>query len=469
MKTLDTITFWDDLVEYIDDRRVVPIVGGELSRVLYNGKSELVERIVAERLAQRLGVAVPGDSETEPINTVAVEYLVNGGRREDLYPRVRNIMRDLALPVPDSLRKLAGIRQFNLFVTTTFDSLLEHAIDLERFGGAQKTLSIGYSPNGAGDLPANAGTEDRPVVFHLLGKVSSLPDYVVTDEDTLEFLYALQSERGRPERLFDALRSHHLLLMGTGFPDWLARFFLRLAKGSRLSGQRDSLEVVADKLACADRNLILFLQNFSYRTRIFQDGGASEFVDQLCNRLSGRKSVPPPAAENTTIHAQAATKPASDAADNDEMPPGAVFLSYASEDRPVVKAIHDALDAADVEVWFDQGQLAGGDDFDKLIRRHIKNCSLFLPIVSKQTEARLEGYFRLEWRLAAERALQIAEGVPFIVPICIDNTDAYAASVPGKFREVQWIKLEGGRPTNDLCERVRELVREYHRRKRGGA
>ena len=151
------------------------------------------------------------------------------------------------------------------------------------------------------------------------------------------------------------------------------------------------------------------------------------------------------------------------------MPPGAVFLSYASEDRPVVKAIHDALDAADVEVWFDQGQLAGGDDFDKIIRRHIKNCSLFLPIVSKQTEARLEGYFRLEWRLAAERALQIAEGVPFIVPICIDNTDAYAASVPGKFREVQWMKLEGGRPTNDLCERVRELVREYHRRKRGGA
>lgn len=469
MKTVDTITFWDDLVEYIDDRRVVPIVGGELFRVPYNEQSVLVERIVAERLAQRLGVAVPGESEAEPINTVAVSYLVNGGRREDLYPRVRNIMRDLALPVPDSLRKLAGVRQFNLFVTTTFDSLLEQAIDAERFGGAQKTLSIGYSPNGASDLPADAGTADRPVVFHLLGKVSSLPDYVVTDEDTLEFLCALQSDRGRPERLFDALRSHHLLMIGTGFPDWLARFFLRLAKGSRLSGQRDSLEVVADKLACADRNLILFLQNFSYRTRIFQEGGAAEFVDQLCRRMSERKSTPVSIPETKVETAPTPAKSEAGIPASADMPAGAVFLSYASEDRAAVRAIHDALDAADVEVWFDQGQLEGGDDFDKVIRRHIKNCSLFLPIVSRQTEDRLEGYFRLEWRLAAERAMQIAEGVPFIVPICIDDTDTYNASVPAKFREVQWMKLAGGSPTAGLGERVRDLVREYHRRKRGGA
>ena len=80
--------------------------------------------------------------------------------------------------------------------------------------------------------------------------------------------------------------------------------------------------------------------------------------------------------------------------------PKAVFLSYASQDAEAARRIRDALQAAGVEVWFDQSELRGGDAWDQKIRTQIKECARFLPIISAHTQERAEGYFRLEWKLA---------------------------------------------------------------------
>src|SRR4051812_49682492 len=79
-------------------------------------------------------------------------------------------------------------------------------------------------------------------------------------------------------------------------------------------------------------------------------------------------------------------------------PNKAVFLSYASQDAEAARRICEALRAAGVEVWFDQSELRGGDAWDAKIRKQIKECALFVPIISENTQARTEGYFRLEWR-----------------------------------------------------------------------
>src|ERR1017187_1435713 len=85
-------------------------------------------------------------------------------------------------------------------------------------------------------------------------------------------------------------------------------------------------------------------------------------------------------------------------------PTGAVFLSYASQDAQAAQRICAALRSAGVEVWFDQSELRGGDAWDQSIRRQIKTCALFLPLISKHTHERAEGYFRLEWKLAVDRS-----------------------------------------------------------------
>ncbi|MBX3738800.1 MAG: tetratricopeptide repeat protein [Candidatus Didemnitutus sp.] len=123
----------------------------------------------------------------------------------------------------------------------------------------------------------------------------------------------------------------------------------------------------------------------------------------------------------------------------------AIFLSYASQDAEAAKRICDALRASGIEVWFDvEGGLETGDEWDAKIRRQIKECVLFLPLISANTQAREEGYFRIEWDLATERARGIASGVPFILPIVIDDTREPNALVPDRFRSVQWTRAPGG-------------------------
>ena len=145
-----------------------------------------------------------------------------------------------------------------------------------------------------------------------------------------------------------------------------------------------------------------------------------------------------------------------DAADSHRRPP-TVFLSYASEDREAARLIKDALPAFGIEVWYDESDLGGGELWDQKIRRQIRECDYFMPLVSARTEARHEGYFRREWRLAVERTLDMADDHPFLLPIVIDATDQAGARVPEKFLTVQWLRVPGGQPTaalENLCRRI---------------
>lgn len=139
-------------------------------------------------------------------------------------------------------------------------------------------------------------------------------------------------------------------------------------------------------------------------------------------------------------------------------PAGAVFLSYASQDAEAAKRICDTLRAAGVEVWFDQSELTGGDAWDAKIRGQISSCGLFVPVISVNTQARLEGYFRIEWKLAAQRTHAMAEAKAFLLPIVIDGTRDPDAHVPAEFRAVQWTRLPGGETPEKFCARVRALL-----------
>ena len=141
---------------------------------------------------------------------------------------------------------------------------------------------------------------------------------------------------------------------------------------------------------------------------------------------------------------------------NSNRPP-TVFLSYASADREAARALRDALPAFGLEVWYDESELGGGELWDQKIRKQIRECDYFMPLISAQTEARLEGYFRREWRLAVERTLDMADDHPFLLPVVVDDTSQSGARVPEKFFTIQWLKVPAGKPTpalEALCRRL---------------
>jgi TolB-like protein/tetratricopeptide (TPR) repeat protein len=138
--------------------------------------------------------------------------------------------------------------------------------------------------------------------------------------------------------------------------------------------------------------------------------------------------------------------------------PGAVFLSYASEDADIAQQIAAALGAAGIEVWFDRSELKGGDVWDHRIRQQIQDCVLFIPVISVHTQQRLEGYFRREWKLAADRTHDMADEKAFLVPVAIDATSERTASVPEKFRAVQWTRLGSDGVPTAFVQRVSRLL-----------
>jgi TIR domain/SIR2-like domain len=454
--------FLDDLLEFVEDGKVVPIIGEELLRVRQNGNEFPLYRYLADKLAQRL--EIPADSlPPEPsLNGVVCHYLQTGGVPEEVYPKIRPILNQARFAPPEALLQLARIDRFKLFVTLTFDSLLATAIDQVRFGGDNRTLELAYSPKNVQDLPGPIDELRQPVVYHLLGKLSSQPDYVITDEDTLEFLHHMQSKMVASEHLFDALRDNHLLFIGCAFPDWLSRFVLRIAKSRQLSLRRTEMELLVGSLANRDTDLVLFLRHFSPRTKIASCSPA-EFVAELAARYLARTA-------SSAEHDSGAPSAAGEHLDGEtdagaSMEAGAIFISYTHEDQGAARRLRDFLEEeAGVDVWLDRRRLEAGDDWDHKIHRNIKNCSYFMPLISSAATRRQEGYFRREWAWASERAMDFADSAPFIIPVVIDDTPEHADGVPERFRRAQWTRLPGGAGTQEFRRRMIALVRDYRRR-----
>src|ERR1700730_1179261 len=139
-------------------------------------------------------------------------------------------------------------------------------------------------------------------------------------------------------------------------------------------------------------------------------------------------------------------------------PSHAVFLSYASQDDEAAQRICEALRAAGIEVWFDQSALRGGDVWDQTIRKQIKICVLFIPVISRHTHERDEGYFRLEWKLAVDRSHLMTTNKAFLLPVVVDDTREDDENVPDRFRAITWPRLPGGETPLAFVERVRRLV-----------
>ncbi len=461
-EAIDYEEFWEELLADIEEHRVVPIVGPDLVKICLSGSNVSLYSLLAQRLAEKLRVNISVLGGVVTLDDVASAFVSRGGRREEIYPKLRLILREIDAIPSDTMIKLASIAGFELFIALTFDSLLVDAINQVRFSGDARTLQLAFSCARADDLPRDWDRAQTPAVYHLLGKISAAPEYAVTDEDVLEFVTSLQSQERRPSLIFDELRSSHLLLIGASFPDWLARFFLRLAKDRQLSLARSEKEILIDPASADDVQLVRFVRNFSYGTRVIGLEPAA-FVDELHKRWtdSGR-SISPVQTRVVTPSVHGSSIVASES--REAMRPGSVFLSYAREDLRHVLALKAAFERVGVDAWLDKERLEAGDLYDQKIRRFIKTCAVFVPVISRNTELRVEGYFRREWKLAAERAQGIAEQIPFVLPVVIDDTPEYGASVPECFLAAQWTRFADGKDSGDFERRVATIVSAYRQR-----
>lgn len=146
-------------------------------------------------------------------------------------------------------------------------------------------------------------------------------------------------------------------------------------------------------------------------------------------------------------------------------PTKAVFLSYTREDLEAARRIADTLRSQGIEVWFNQDTPPAGEEAEAKTGKQVRECTLFLTVVSAQTQQQAGGPFRHEWQLAAERARALAPGSAFLVPVMIDDTPEVQALAPEEFMKVQWTRLAGGQPTPEFAAQVKHLLGGGQRRR----
>ena len=439
---------WSKLLQAIAKGVVIPIVGRDLLRIQIDGREQLLYEYLAAELATQLEVEC---GLSASIDQVVAAYL-NASRqnsRDDVNLKTLEIINRLrsadgGMPIAEPLRKLATIQPLRLFISTTVDSLLAHAL------GSPADHVFAYSPNSSlTDIPRDYALSPHRVVFHLFGRISGIPDSALIDEDTLEFMWKLHEESmsTRLANLFDELRNRRLLLIGNHHPDWLARFFVRLARRDRLYSGNEAREFLADGAVVTDNHLREFLENFSPQTKSFGVANPIEFVDQLAEKWDAFPDKPA---------ALTAGLP-------DTMPavkPPAVFVSYASEDEEAVERLQTTLGDAGLDVWFDKTRLKSGDPWWPVIEQNIATCDVFVPVISAHSNNRDEGIFIREWNRALERLEDMDKAIARLIhPVIVDDTAEGAVTFSG-FRGFHYARAAGGEPQEDFIRTLTAIVRE---------
>lgn len=435
---------WDSLLEYIAAGSIVPVVGRELLTITdASGVERPLYAELAADLARWLRTPVPDSpEEANPLGAVATQYLLNGGEWRRIYASLNRVLDERRpLPVPDTLRKLAGIEPFRLYVTATFDSLLTDAITQAR--GVPPRIAT-FDPDAPFPEFDKSESMAQPVVFHLLGRASAIPNYVVTQEDAFEFAVVMLSKH--MTSLVDLLGYKNLLIIGCRFPNWLVRFLLRVTRRKRLLHTTDRADFVVDPVARENAELVQFLQTFRTQTEIFTASPVA-FVDELDRRWDAYSK------------ARRGTLP-------DAIRPCSVFLSYAHEDRDVAADVARAIEANGPPVWFDRRELGAGEEWERKITKNIEAASMFVPILSRASLRQGPRFYAAEWNSAIRYSRRWL-GAPYILPLVIDDVEPDNPVLPEEFRAQQWSRrgADGSLPA-DFMERLRQGFRSCQLRRR---
>ncbi len=188
---------WEKLLTLMQDGNIVPVIGPELLCVPWGADPAMrLHDIWGKVLAERQNITITSEPEGTPLlyRVASCASMVSGIPQGDLEYDMDSVIRCREWPLPESLRLLAEIRDFPLYITTTIDHLMERALQ-EVPGTQQVPLQISFNPGGNRaiiDLPEDFQLGNRDTVFHLFGATSTDTEgYAATEDELIEFSWSL--------------------------------------------------------------------------------------------------------------------------------------------------------------------------------------------------------------------------------------------------------------------------------------
>lgn len=207
------------------------------------------------------------------------------------------------------------------------------------------------------------------------------------------------------------------------------------------------MEYIADSQAM-EKSTVLFFDQAVKTTRLVE-GCAIEFVNELYSRWQQAYGVELDDQRFLESLPQ-------------EMPNGAVFISYANEDLAVALNVARALHAESVPIWIDRRHLQAGEHYGEKLEAAVKlRSSLFVSLVSKASESSPTRYVQNERRWAALRQGDLIE--EYYLPVLVDiPTPSEVKLEPDNVRDRHFHTLTSAN-LGDFARRVRQLYDNQRR------
>jgi hypothetical protein len=347
---------WARLLARIQNGDVIPLVGSNLTEVYCRLRDKLIQQY-----GHKVGIEGNTDAWVTALSLPQVVSLLTHCRDaeddEELAIKITELKTDSI--VPESLQNLASIDGFDLYLTTSFDGLLERALE-ERY--PERIAPIYFTERSRIDLSYRK--PDAKTLFYLFGKMGETQDYGCSEERILRLSHRLQkTEHQQPTWIFDRLRDENtiLLMIGSDLPDWVLRHLMVAVRGAERIQPGKKFKDFATPNNLPDRAFVQFLEHLGCAV---YPGSISEFAQELASRWQHR----PVSAQTSVIRPATSEDDARD-----------VFISYATPDRASAILVRDALKAYGLSTWLDVDDFKSRDT--AVIADVVENrCRFFLPL-----------------------------------------------------------------------------------------
>lgn len=340
----------DDMYEYITEKGNVLSISEYISEVFSDVGNDKIKKTIQSNVYY--GISYLEKEEREPL-------------AERLYDCINDAIRKNKIRLKESVSNFLREGDFRVIITTFGFPLIEKELELKDYD------KVWYDPNRRNDLPFVKDGETK--VYHIFGGRNHT-SWVYNDQTLLMFVHSLNSGDYGAKNLSNYLRKHgneeakRLLVLGSSLPDWLFRFFLYPMYEEEL-GNVKGYWLSLDEI---ERGLDFFLDrnNYTGQTNLRQGNRIKSIINEATISISNHKN-------------------------HEEIVPK-IFISYKREeegtsDYEKVERVKEILERqVNGKVWIDTKKVYdGGNHYWANIKNAIKDCDIFIPLV---TEHYLEEY-----------------------------------------------------------------------------
>ncbi len=138
------------------------------------------------------------------------------------------------------------------------------------------------------------------------------------------------------------------------------------------------------------------------------------------------------------------------------MRPLRVFLCHASQGKPAVRELYNALKMEGwIDPWLDKAKILPGQDWELVIEKAVDDSDVVIVCLSGQSVTK-EGFVQREIRYAYDIALEKPEETIFLIPLRLDD-----CNVPRKLRSLHWVNYFGADKENSYADLLEALKLRY--------